>query len=103
MRLYLNALLATILLFIAFKSVDGAERTKEMALATDVGEVVLTVEPCPLKNEYGFEYYGYATEKGAPDHIACWNADDQIVQIWFINEKIIATYKKSLFKPRVEI
>jgi hypothetical protein len=94
--------LLTALLLISSTAFAGSA-VKEMALATDVGEVVLTVEDCPIKNEYGFEFYGYATEKGQPDHIACWNADDQIVQMWFINEKIIATYKKTLFKPRMTL
>lgn len=72
-------------------------------MPTEVGEIVLTVEECPVKNNYGFDYYGYATEKEQPNHLGCWNADDQIVQIWFINENVVGIYKKTLFKPRMTL
>jgi len=81
----------------------AAEPVKEMVMPTEVGEIVLTLEDCPIKNDYGFEYYGYATDPGNPNHFGCWNADDAIVQIWFINEGVVGVYKKELFKPRVGV
>jgi hypothetical protein len=95
--------LALSLLLVFSISLADQEQVKEMTLPTDVGEVVLTLEPCPLPNELGFDYYAYATEFKNHDHIGCWNADNEIVQIWFINEKIVAVYKKTLFKPRLSV
>lgn len=71
-----------------------AGQVNEMVMPTEVGEIVLTLEPCPVKNTYGFDYYGYATDPGHPDHFGCWNADNSIVQIWFINENVVGIYKK---------
>jgi hypothetical protein len=80
-----------------------AGQVNEMVMPTEVGEIVLTLEECPVKNDYGFNYYGYATEKDADNHFGCWNADDAIVQIWFINENVVGIYKKELFKPRLGV
>ena len=87
----------------AYKVVDGAEPVKEMVMPTEVGEIVLTVEECPVKNQHGFDYYGYATDPGNPAHPGCWNADDSVVQIWFVNENVVGVYKKELFKPRTQV
>jgi len=103
MRPFVIAGVLTTALFICFKTVDGAEKIKEMVMPTEVGEIVLTLEECPLKNEFGFDYYGYATDPGQPHHFGCWNADDRIVQIWFLNEGIIAVYNKDMFKPRLTV
>jgi hypothetical protein len=88
--------------FVAFPATAG-EEIKEMSMATDVGEVVLTLERCPIASPEGFDYYGYATEQGNQDHPGCWGADNEIVQIWFINENVIGIYKKTLFKPRLKV
>lgn len=84
-------------------SVFSATTIKEMVMPTEVGEIVLTLEECPVKNPYGFDYYGYATDPGNPNHFGCWNADEEIVQIWFINENVVGVYKKHLFKPRTTV
>lgn len=90
------------LLLLSTTAIAG-EAVKEMSMPTDVGEVVLTLEPCPIASPEGFDYYGYATEQGQPDHPGCWGADNEIVQIWFINENVIGIYKKTLFKPRLTV
>ena len=81
----------------------AASDIKEMVMPTEVGEIVLTLEECPVKNQYGFDYYGYATDPGKQDHHGCWNADEQIVQIWFLDENVVGVYNKTLFKPRFQI
>lgn len=103
MRLYLNALAITAIIFLAYKVADGAEQVKEMVMPTEAGEIVLTLEECPIKNAHGFDYYGYATDAGNPNHPGCWNADNTVVQIWFLNENVVGIYKKELFKPRMTV
>lgn len=93
--------LALALLALSFNA--QAETVKEMSMPTDVGEIILTVEPCPLSPNHGHDYYAYFTDKGNPDHLGCWNADNDIVQIWIPEISGIATYKKSLFKPRTSL
>jgi hypothetical protein len=103
MRYLMTAALAAF-----FTSVYAAEEIKEMAMATDVGEVVLTLEPCPITPNYGFPYLAYATEKGQPDHLGCWfeptqmegYPQNQIVNVWFFEVSAVASYNKKLFKPR---
>lgn len=90
------------LLLLSTTAIAG-EAVKEMSMKTDVGEVVLTLESCPIASPEGFDYYGYATEKGQPDHPGCWGADNVVVQIWFVNENVIGIYKKELFKPRLKV
>lgn len=89
--------------FFLASTVVNSETVKEMVMPTEVGEIVPTLEECPIKNDYGFAYYGYATDPGNPHHFGCWNADDVIVQIWFINEGVVGVYKKELFKPRMGV
>lgn len=103
MRPFIYGVAATAIIFFAYKVADGAETVKEMVMPTEVGEIVLTLEECPIKNEHGFDYYGYATDPGNPHHLGCWNADNAIVQIWFINEGVVGVYKKELFKPRTQV
>ena len=89
----------------------AAEEIKQMSMPTDVGEVVLTLEPCPIEPNYGFSYLAFATEKGAADHLGCWNEPEQlegkpqnqVVNIWFMEIGAVATYNKKLFKPRTKI
>ena len=76
---------------------------KEMALKTDVGEVVLTVEPCQFKPHFGYEYKAYATEKGAESHPGCWKDEGGAIAVWFPEIKSVATYNKKLFEPRYGI
>lgn len=103
MRVLTQALVILLGLTVAYSVVKGAEPIKEMSMYTEVGEIVLTVEPCPIQNAHGFDYYGYATDAGNPNHPGCWNADNAVVQIWFLNENVVGIYKKELFKPRMTV
>lgn len=104
-----SAAFAAFLLFAT--NVVSGEEIKQMSMATDVGEVVLTLEPCPLNPNHGFSYLAFATEKGQPDHLGCWmepeqlpgKPQNQIINIWFPEISAIATYNKKLFKPRTNI
>lgn len=79
----------------------------ELRMKTDVGEVVIQIAECPLKNIHGFEYAAYATDnsvatKGHPEvHLGCWKKDGDVVSIWFYNEPQppVASYKDYHFKP----
>lgn len=91
-------------------NVTAAEDVKEMAMPTDVGEVVLTLEPCPINPNYGFTYLAFATEKGQPDHLGCWQDTEplngkgsHIINVWFPEVSAVASYNKKLFKPRVKL
>ena len=102
--------LALALLALSF-NVNSGEEIKEMSMPTDVGEVVLTLEPCPIEPNYGFSYLAFATEKGAADHLGCWNEPEQlegkpqnqVINIWFMEIGAVATYNKKLFKPRTRV
>jgi hypothetical protein len=84
-------------------SVQAQDVYKEMVLKTEVGQIVLTLEPCQMSPHFGYEYKAYATENGAPDHPGCWKEEGGAVGIWFPEIKSVATYKKSLFEPRYGI
>ena len=89
-------------------NVSAEELPQELAMGTDVGEVVLTVKNCDIQNKNGFIYSAYATEKydnttgESKTHAGCWFKDHDIVNIWFYEESepIVATYKDYHFKPR---
>jgi len=108
MRIYTMAASAA---FLLLTTNVASEEIKEMSMLTDVGEVVLTLEPCSFTPNHGFPYAAYATEKGSHDHIGCWHEPDQvpnmpkseIVSVWFPEISAIATYNKKLFKPRTRI
>lgn len=93
---------------IGFYSCASKAEVSELAMATDVGEVVLTVKDCDKENKRGFIYSAYATEKydnttgTARVHAGCWYKDHDIVNIWFYDESepLVATYRDYHFKPR---
>jgi hypothetical protein len=103
-------LLALTISFYNFNAISK-EDIKELSMPTDVGEIVLTVEPCPLNPNYGFEYLAYATDDKEPDHLGCWQVpadieglpSTQIVNIWFPEINAIASYNKKLFTPRKKV
>jgi hypothetical protein len=104
--------LKTVVLLAALVAIPATagEEIKEMSMATDVGEVVLTLEPCPLNPNYGFIYLAYATEKGEPNHMGCWQdteplngRESHILNIWFPEVNAVASYNKKLFKPRTKV
>ena len=90
-----------VLMLLLSSPVFAENYTSELVLTTAVGEVVLTVEPCDIPNEHGFEYISYATENSVR-HEGCWFKDHDIVNIWFYAEDpaLVATYKDYYFKPR---
>jgi len=88
-------------IFLGASVASADEVTKELTLPTVSGEVVLTVDPCPVESSHGFEYAAYATD-GAVTHNGCWFKDHDIVNILFYDEpiKLVATFKDYLFKAR---
>ena len=95
-------IIVAILSFCVFSQLIKAELLQdELAMKTDVGEVVITIKQCDETNTKGFEYAAYATE-GAQRHEGCWFKDHDIVNIWFYAEHLplVATYKDYYFKPR---
>ena len=107
----LSGFAATLAIGISSLNLQAKEVSKELTMATEVGEIVLTVEPCPLHPNYGFEYLAYATDGKEPDHLGCWQvpADieglpaTQIVNIWFPEINAVASYNKKLFLPRTKL
>ena len=97
--LYFIVLLLTFTLGVKIAKAD--ELPKELAMKTDVGEVVLTVEECQVVNEQEFNYSAYATD-GEVVHKGCWSKDNDVVSIWFYAEPqhLVATYRDYHFKPR---
>ena len=93
-----------IILFLAWACAYAAEPENEMIMETDVGEVVLTVDPCTLQvylRFIGMPYYAYATEVGQPIHPGCWDVIGSTVHIHFPElGDTMATYDKNLFHPR---
>lgn len=89
-------------------NVSAEELPQELTMATDVGEVVLTIKDCDMPNNHGFIHSAYATEKyinttgETKTHNGCWYKDHDIVNIWFYEEydSPVATYKDHHFKPR---
>lgn len=97
-------------LLLSIPAISG-EPIKEMSMLTDVGEVVLTLEPCTFTPNHGFPYAAYATEKGSHDHLGCWHEPEQlpgkpqneVINIHFPEINAVASYNKKLFKPRTQI
>ena len=75
----MKRLVLTVVL-LAFSTSSQAESTtaKQMVMPTDVGEVVLTVEPCEFIPHHGFPYKAYATEQGHHPHHGCWHEPEQL-------------------------
>jgi hypothetical protein len=82
---------------------------KQMSMPTDVGEVVLTVEPCDIAGlPEKYQWRAFATEAGHEDHPGCWtkNVTDseagpmQSVAVFFPEISATAVFNPQLFKPR---
>jgi hypothetical protein len=107
--IYLAAIAA--FFFLATSVSKSAEPIKEMAMPTDVGAIILTMQPCPFTPNYGFPYFAYATEKGSHDHLGCWHEPEQlegkpqnqIININFPEINAVASYNKKLFTPRTPL
>jgi len=85
------------------------ELIKEMSMATESGEIVLTSEECIFKKMglQGFDYAAYATDKGHPNHEGCWKSDSyegkHAVYIYFPEINQTAVFDAKLFKPKTTI
>ena len=82
------------------------ELPKEMSMATEAGEVVLTLEECTFAKMglRGYPYAAYATDKGKANHEGCWKKESvnnmDSVLIYFPEIDATAVYNPQLFKPR---
>ena len=82
------------------------ELPKEMSMATEAGEVVLTLEECTFikMGLRGYPYAAYATDKGKANHEGCWKKESvnnmESVLIYFPEIDATAVYNPQLFKPR---
>ena len=80
----------------------------EIAMPTDVGEVVLTIEECSLhpfmdaKYHQDYKFRAYATDSNAEGpHEGCWTRMDKDIYIQFPElGDIVTAYKADLFIPR---
>ena len=85
------------------------EFVKEMSMATEAGEIVLTSEECAFKKQglQGYDYAAYATERGHANHEGCWKSDNyegkQAVYIYFPEINQTAVFNAKLFKPKATI
>lgn len=85
------------------------ELVKEMSMATETGEVVLTLEECTFTKMglRGYPYAAYATDKGKANHEGCWKKEDinnmSAVLIYFPEIDATAVYNPQLFKPKSTI
>lgn len=75
---------------------------QEKYMATDVGHVVLTDEPCKIQWEApgnGLDWHAYATDAQAKEpHIGCWRLVDPLtVQVFWPEIDYSGIYKTKLF------
>lgn len=80
---------------------------QEKYMATDVGYVVLTDEPCKITWEApgnGLEWHAYATDVQAKEpHIGCWKlVDPMTVRVFWPEVDYSGVYKATLFKDEKE-
>lgn len=84
----------------------ATELIKEISMATEAGEIVLTTEECIFKKQglQGYDYAAYATEKGHANHEGCWRSDSyegkHAVYIYFPEINQTAVFDDKLFKPK---
>lgn len=77
----------------------------KLVMPTDVGKIVITVEPCRIdygKQEVPYLYHAYATEltQGMEIiHPGCWYRNEMAVSIHFPEIGGVATFMAHLFKP----
>jgi hypothetical protein len=87
----------------------ATELIKEMSMATEAGEIVLTTEECIFKKQglQGYDYAAYATDKGHANHEGCWKSDSyegkHAVFIYFPEINQTAVFDAKLFKPKAAI
>ena len=106
MKQFLMAITLVLLWLFLYDYADGKELPKEMSMATEAGEVVLTLEECTFTKMglCGYPYAAYATDKGKPNHEGCWKKESvnnmESVLIYFPELDATAVYNPQLFKPR---
>lgn len=89
-------------IFAGYKVASAAD--KQLCFPTDVGNVVITSQPCDIKFEApnNFKYRAFATE-GNGVHEGCWMADEGSVYILYPElqqengDQPIAVYNPKLF------
>jgi hypothetical protein len=87
----------------------NAEEIKEFSMKTDVGEIVLTREPCEFTKMglKDYPYAAYATERNHVSHEGCWTMDVvdkfRAVKLYFPEIDTTAVYNPALFGPRLLI
>jgi hypothetical protein len=92
------------LLLMAVPSFAGPLPDK-LVMPTDVGKIVITVEPCRIdyeNQEVPYLYHAYATEltQGMEIiHPGCWYRNEMAVSIHFPEIGGVATFMAHLFKP----
>ena len=94
-----------LIVLLAFSiNVLANELPKKLVMPTDVGKIVITVEPCKInygKQKVPFKYHAYATEfKNGMEliHPGCWYRDEMSVNIHFPEIDSVATYNPSYFR-----
>ena len=106
MKSFLMAVTLVLLWLFLYDYADGKELPKEMSMATEAGEVVLTLEECTFikMGLRGYPYAAYATDKGKANHEGCWKKEEvnhmEAVLIYFPEIDATAVYNPQLFKPR---
>lgn len=103
----LNKLLWTIIagfgavvVSVLMSKAQAEEVSQYMAMSTDVGYVILSIEPCSDNDiARAFPYKVVATDKGHDDHEGCWNATPNEVGVLYFEVGYPVVYDKSNFKP----
>jgi hypothetical protein len=109
MKQLLMAITLLLLWVFLYDYAEGKALVKEMSMATEAGEIVLTSEECAFKKQglQGYDYAAYATDKGHPNHEGCWKSDNyegkQAVYIYFPEINQTAVFDAKLFKPKATI
>ena len=103
MKILFSIVVLSLILFL----VHTAEaQTEEMAMKTESGEIVLTIQPCTIK-DLDFQYYGYATEVNHANHEGCWRVSSLdgmgSIELYFPEINATAVYNPKLFKKRASI
>jgi hypothetical protein len=83
-----------------------AELPKEISAVNDNDEIILTVDKCPLTENYGFENYAYVVRVGHPEILAegCWKyGEHSTFDIWIPAIKSHFQLRQNEFKPRVTL
>ena len=109
MKQLLMAITLLLLWVFLYNYAEAKELPKQMSMATEAGEIVLTTEECIFTKLglQGYDYAAYATDKGHPNHEGCWKSDSyegkQAVYIYFPEINQTAVFDAKLFQPKANI